>query len=212
MDAIITQMTSDILLQYFSETITDDLRERIRKLVNKNKPAVQGAIEAEAFEQFFLSHYETIRRRVYAAGLDLELAEDVTQEAMIIALQFWERVSVMEHPVAYVSTIAINILRRVRRKEAKAGLVHGHVDFDLHLAAATPSPENGVTSRIGLERALRFIPAEQAECFVLHHMFGYPYQEVALTMGIPEGTAKSRVHAARKSLREIIGDDAMEGF
>jgi hypothetical protein len=72
------------------------------------------------FEQFFLEHYETVRQRVYAAGLDLELAEDATQNAMIIALQYWERISVMESPIAYVTTTAINLLRRVRRKEAAA--------------------------------------------------------------------------------------------
>ena len=63
-----------------------------------------------------------------------------------------------------------------------------------------------------LEHALRFIPAEQAECFVLHHMFGYLYREIARALGIPEGTVKSRVHAARESLREMLGNDAMGGF
>jgi RNA polymerase sigma-70 factor, ECF subfamily len=204
--------TNDALAGYMSEFFTDGMRERLRKIFDKNQTAARSTVEAQAFEQFFLLHYETIRRRAYAAGLDLGLAEDVTQEAMIIALRFWERISVMEHPVAYVSAIAINILRRVRRKEAKNRMVYGQVDSDVHLTGAAPGPENVVINRIGLERALRFVPAEQSECFVLHHMFGYAYREVAQVMGIPEGTVKSRVHAARRSLREIIGDDGTEDF
>jgi RNA polymerase sigma-70 factor (ECF subfamily) len=169
-------------------------------------------LDGQTFDQFFRAHYETIRRRAYAAGLDLELAEDVTQEAMIIAAQFWERISVMEHPVAYVATTAINILRRVRRKEASLRAALDQAHPDQQLGAMTPGPENAVVNRIDLEHALRFIPAEQAECFVLHHMFGYLNREIALALGIPEGTVKSRVHAARAGLREILGDDTMGGF
>ena len=73
-----------------------------------------ATLDGQTFDQFFPAHYETIRRRAYAAGLDLELAEDVTQEAMIIAARFWERISVMEHPV---------------------GRGHGR---DQHLAAGSP--------------------------------------------------------------------------
>jgi RNA polymerase sigma-70 factor, ECF subfamily len=171
-----------------------------------------ATFDGRSFEQFFRAHYETIRRRVYAAGLDLELAEDVTQEAMMIAARSWERISVMEHPVAYVATVAINTLRRIRRKEAglRAALAQAHPDHQQ--TASTPGPENAVVNRTDLEHALRFIPAEQAECFVLHHMFGYLNREIGQALGIPEGTVGSRVHAARKNLREILGDDAMGGF
>ena len=168
--------------------------------------------EGQTFDQFFRAHYETIRRRAYAAGLDLELAEDVTQEAMIIAARSWERISVMEHPVAYVATVAINILRRIRRKEAGLRAALAQACPDNQQKASTPGPENSVVNRADLEHSLRCIPAQQAECFVLHHMFGYLNREIGKALGIPEGTVKSRVHAARESLREMLGDDAMGGF
>lgn len=145
-----------------------------------------ATLDGQTFDQFFRAHYETIRRRAYAAGLDLELAEDVTQEAMIIAARFWERISVMEHPVAYVATVAINILRRVRRKEASLRTTLDGAHADQQQEATTPGPENSIVNRLDLEHALRFIPAEQAECFVLHHMFGYLYREIARALGIPE--------------------------
>ena len=75
----------------------------------------------------------------------------------------------MEHPAAYVATIAINLLRRVRRKEASLRAALGHAYPGQQLMATTPGPENPVINRLDLEHALRFIPAEQAECFVLHH-------------------------------------------
>jgi RNA polymerase sigma-70 factor, ECF subfamily len=175
-------------------------------------PGSPATLDRHTFDQFFRAHYETIRRRAYAAGLDLELAEDVTQEAMIIAARSWERVSVMEHPVAYVAMVAINILRRIRRKEAVLRAALAQACPDHQQKASTPGPENSVVNRTDLEHALRCIPAEQAECFVLHHMFGYLNREIGKALGIPEGTVKSRVHAARESLREMLGADAMGGF
>lgn len=165
------------------------------------------------FEQFFLEHYETVRQRVYAAGLDLELAEDVTQNAMIIALQYWERISVMESPIAYVTTTAINLLRRVRRKEAAALHVEPRkINPDRWLKTTTAGFEDVLTTRLILEQALRVIPQEQAECFVLHHVFQYPFHEIATDLGIPPGTVKSRTHAACMKLREILGDDTTGGL
>jgi RNA polymerase sigma factor (sigma-70 family) len=168
--------------------------------------------DGQAFEQFFRAHFETIRRRVYAAGLDLALADDVTQEAMAIAFRYWERVSVTEHPVAYVTTIAINILRRARRKDARVRDALSQAHPDELLPATAPGHENAVANRLDLEHALRSIPADQAECFVLHHMFGCKYKKIALELGIPEGTVKSRVHTARTALKEILGYDTMGGL
>lgn len=185
------------------------IRSKFRDLDRPADP--QTTLGGETFEQFFRAHYEKVRRRVYSAGLDSELAQEATQESMIIAFQCWERISAMEHPVAYVTAIAINILRRVRRKKANRRAHPGPMSPDWELGPTTPGPESAVIDRIRLEHALRSIPAEQAECFVLHHMFGYPNREIALELGIPEGTVKSRVHAARGSLQGLLGGAAAGG-
>src|SRR5215213_7663947 len=52
-----------------------------------------------------------------------------------------------------------------------------------------------------LEQAFRLLPLDQRAVFVLHHHVGLPLVAVAETLGIPDGTARSRLHYATRSLR-----------
>jgi len=52
-----------------------------------------------------------------------------------------------------------------------------------------------------LERAFRALPLDQRAVFVLHHHVGLPLVAVAETLGIPDGTARSRLHYATRALR-----------
>ena len=52
-----------------------------------------------------------------------------------------------------------------------------------------------------LEQAFRRLPLDQRAVFVLHHHVGLPLVAVADTLGIPDGTARSRLHYAPRALR-----------
>lgn len=58
-----------------------------------------------------------------------------------------------------------------------------------------------VSDRDELEQAFRRLPIDQRAVFVLHHHVGLPLVAVAETLGIPEGTARSRLHYATRALR-----------
>lgn len=55
-----------------------------------------------------------------------------------------------------------------------------------------------------LERALRRVPLDQRAVLVLHYFLDLPLTEVARTLDIPAGTARSRLHYAHRSLRAAI--------
>ena len=52
-----------------------------------------------------------------------------------------------------------------------------------------------------LEQAFRLLPLDQRAVFVLHHHAGLPLVAIAETLGIPDGTARSRLHYATRTLR-----------
>ena len=52
-----------------------------------------------------------------------------------------------------------------------------------------------------LEQAFRRLPLDQRAVFVLHHHVGLPLVAVADALGIPDGTARSRLHYATRALR-----------
>jgi RNA polymerase sigma-70 factor (ECF subfamily) len=58
-----------------------------------------------------------------------------------------------------------------------------------------------ISDRDELEQAFRRLPLDQRAVFVLHHYLGLPLVAVAETLGIPDGTARSRLHYATRALR-----------
>jgi RNA polymerase sigma-70 factor (ECF subfamily) len=58
-----------------------------------------------------------------------------------------------------------------------------------------------ISNRDELEQAFRRLPLDQRAVFVLHHHVGMPLVAVAETLGIPDGTARSRLHYATRALR-----------
>ncbi len=70
-----------------------------------------------------------------------------------------------------------------------------------------PDVARSVAARDELEGAFRRLTPEQRAVVVLHHHLGYPLTEIAATLGIPEGTARSRLHYAVRQLRAALDED-----
>lgn len=64
-----------------------------------------------------------------------------------------------------------------------------------------------VVDRDALDRAFRRLTIEQRAVFVMHHHIGLSLVEVAETLGIPAGTARSRLHYAARMLRLAVEAD-----
>jgi RNA polymerase sigma-70 factor (ECF subfamily) len=77
-------------------------------------------------------------------------------------------------------------------------------------AAARPDgprvagPADEVSGRIALERAFNRLDADARAILVLHHLDGRPLSEIAAVLGVPVGTAKSRLHTARRALERAL--------
>jgi RNA polymerase sigma-70 factor, ECF subfamily len=75
---------------------------------------------------------------------------------------------------------------------------------DRRLGGGDPAAEvDGVTD---LHRALALLSVEQRAVVGLHYLADLTLAEVSSTLGIPEGTAKSRLHAALAVLRRRMGE------
>jgi len=72
---------------------------------------------------------------------------------------------------------------------------------------AVPDIARSVANRDDLERAFRRLTPEQRAVVVLHHHLGYPLTEIAATLGIPQGTVRSRLHHAVRQLRAALDDE-----
>jgi RNA polymerase sigma-70 factor (ECF subfamily) len=69
-----------------------------------------------------------------------------------------------------------------------------------------------VVQRDLVDRALAILEPEWRAVVVLHFYLGLPLHEVARTLGIPVGTAKSRLHRSLTVLRGSVGTSGGEAL
>ena len=136
---------------------------------------------------------------------DTHLAEDALQSALVTA---WRQLPTLRDPdrfEAWVSKLVVHACyAEARRRTTWAANVRA-----LPIDGPTgPDDILGVSDRDALDRAFKRLNVEQRAVFVLHHHLGLPLVEIAETLGIPAGTARSRLHYATRTLREAIEADA----
>jgi len=111
---------------------------------------------------------------------------------------------------AFVFTTARNLLLNRLRRD-KIIPIETVDDLDaLGTAADTPSPETQFAAREELRRvqeALNRIPERSREAFTLYHIEGFSQSEVALRMGIAEGTVRWHLKTGLEALAdELFGE------
>ena len=61
-----------------------------------------------------------------------------------------------------------------------------------------------IADRDELDRGFRRLPPDQRSILVLRHYLGLSPAEIAETLGVPEGTARSRLHYAHRAMRAAL--------
>lgn len=141
---------------------------------------------------------------------DASAAEDVLQDAAIVALRKLDQFQAGTSFRAWVGTIvrnvALNALRSDRRRRSAVADWSDCTDVNNPAVegAAGPSSllESTLDSRIGT--ALLGIGDVARACLLLRTVGDLQYSEIAVLLDIPEGTAMSHVHRARAHLREKL--------
>lgn len=122
-------------------------------------------------------------------------AEDAVQDAIVKA---WEKRESLRRPEQFrpwMTKILANQCKNTLRKRRKWSFYPLEED-----TAAVEPPGEGAAVREALERlkpALRIVTT-------LYYVDGYTMQEIADTLGVPLGTIKTRLHSARKQLKQIL--------
>jgi RNA polymerase sigma-70 factor (ECF subfamily) len=146
--------------------------------------------------------------RMYAIATrilrDTHLAEDALQSALVTA---WRELPTLRDPdrfEAWVRRLLVHACyAEARRRRTWAANVRV-LPVD---GPAAPDEIVSVADRDSLDRAFRRLTIEQRAVFVLHHHAGLPLVEIAESLGIPAGTARSRLHYATRTLRSAIEAD-----
>jgi RNA polymerase sigma-70 factor, ECF subfamily len=136
---------------------------------------------------------------------DPERGKDAVQEALVRA---WRDLPSLRDPDRFDAWLrrllvhsCIDEARRQRRHTIEVELIP--IDHPTIRDSAIT-----VAERDALERGFRRLEPEQRALIVLHHYLDLPLPEVAETLRIPLGTAKSRLHRAMSAMRAALEADA----
>ncbi len=135
---------------------------------------------------------------------DHHRAQDATQQALLGA---WRDLPTLRDPErfeAWLHRLVVHAsyveARTERRSAARVRAIRP--------ADVTAHEMDGVGDRDLLEQAFRTLSPEHRSVVVLHHHQGYPLTEIAALLGIPVGTARSRLHYAVRHLRAELDSAA----
>jgi RNA polymerase sigma-70 factor (ECF subfamily) len=134
---------------------------------------------------------------------DRELARDAVQEALIRAWRDLPGVRDPDRFDAWLHRLTVNACLDAARRRRRRPI-------EVELSPIAPFAMNGVemsanlADRDLLERAFPRLAVEQRAVVVLHYYLGMSVPDVAETLGIPLGTAQSRLHRGLVALRAAI--------
>ena len=136
---------------------------------------------------------------------DLALAEDATQQAL---LSIWRDLPQLRDPARFEAW-SYRLLVRACYAEARRTRRWAPNIRLLPVEEPVATDEVGlVVDRDQLERGFRRLSLDHRTVVVLHHYLDLPLPEVAEALGVPLGTATSRLHYAMRGLRAALDADA----
>ena len=154
----------------------------------------------EAYDLLFRRHRDRVARAAYLLLGDSEQAQDAAQEAFLIGWRDLRRLRDPERFRAWVTGIALNLCRRRRRAGARARSRWG----ELEETAPAPDAADSVVLRLEVRRAVDALPRHMREAIVLRFYCGFSETEMAVALGVPVGTVKSRLGRAKARLAETL--------
>ncbi len=163
-----------------------------------------GRGDREAFTTLATDWVDRCYALAYRILRDPHRAQDAAQQALLGA---WRDLPTLRDPErfeAWLHRLVVHACYAESRSERRWAA-------RVRLITDTPTVSDStaaVAERDELETAFRQLSPEHRSVVVLHHHLGYPLTEIAETLGIPVGTARSRLHYAVRQLRTVLAPGA----
>jgi RNA polymerase sigma-70 factor (ECF subfamily) len=165
-----------------------------------------AAGDRDAFAALATTHIDRCYALAYRILRDPDRAQDASQQALLGA---WRDLPTLRDPErfdAWLHRLVVHACYAESRGTRRWNSARLRV---LTITGADSDPASFVADREALEDAFRGLSPEHRAVVVLHHHLGYPLTEIADTLGIPVGTARSRLHYAVRQLRSALDAGAM---
>lgn len=162
-------------------------------------------------ENEFMKIYNQYETKVYRTAFmvlrNINLAEEATQEVFLTVYKKADTLRETKAFEKWLYKVTVNTCIDIIRKERK---VVNLADDDLNIFIETDDsllPESAlITNETEKEimSAIYSLSEQQRIPIILYYYNNMSYQDIASIMNCPEGTIKSRIHTAKKTLKDLI--------
>jgi RNA polymerase sigma-70 factor (ECF subfamily) len=136
---------------------------------------------------------------------DSQRAEDATQEALVTA---WRDLAALRDPDRFDAWLRRLLVRECYR-HARLERRRRRIEIQVYpIDRGTPDVTSELVSRVEIDALLARLTPDQRALIVMHFYVGLPLPETALALGLPVGTAKSRLHRTLQQMRATLEADA----
>jgi RNA polymerase sigma-70 factor, ECF subfamily len=166
-------------------------RQIVERAIEGDFDAFSDLVAASASRQYAIA---TLILR------DRDRAHDAVQEALVAA---WRGLSALREPdawEAWLNRLTVRACYAAAKKDRRRSLIELAATPEFDEASGIDEPA-ALAERDLMQRELGALPLDQRAVLVLHFYVGLPLTEAAMVLGVPAGTAKSRLHRALQTLR-----------
>ena len=140
-------------------------------------------------------------RSVASRFVQRQDADDMVQEAYLRALARSDDFRGESAETTWIHRILVNACLDVRRARQRCGI---HVTLEESHVRPHGRRWHRMIDRQALRTALAALESTEREICVMYDVMGYTHREIARRLGIPIGTSKGRLCAARRRLRRML--------
>lgn len=159
---------------------------------------------AEQVEKIFRAEHGRVLAALISQFEDFDLAEDALQDALVNALERWEREGIPKNPGAWLVTVAkrraIDRVRRSATFERKLVILDPPVSQDEPEMDEVQIPDERL--KLMFTCCHPALAPEAQVALTLHTLGGLKTPEIARAFLVPEPTMAQRLARARRKIRE----------
>jgi RNA polymerase sigma factor (sigma-70 family) len=160
----------------------------------------------ESFDVFYRREYPAIVGLVYALCGRRAVAEELAQDAFLVAHRRWDLVGRYESPGGFVRHVAADFAVSHRRRVSAEARALVRLAAGARPVAAPLEPDSAAFWRM-----VRVLPRRQAQTVALFYLEDRSTTEIASILECAESTVKVHLHRARNRLARDLGAGGADG-